>query len=432
VKSLVYKKDVVGWCLYDWANSAFAVAVLSGFFPILFRMYWNLPGDSAFVTARLGMGDSIAGLIIACLSPVLGAFADVGRMKKSFLAFFLIIGAASTALLFFVGAGLWITALFIFILANIGFTCGNLFYDSLLVDVSEEKNMDFVSSLGYATGYVGGGLLFLFDVILVTHAKQFGIQSQAIAIRISFISVAVWWIVFSIPMFSYVTERKPRVYKKIGTVVSQGFLQLAGTAKKIVRNKVMLLFLLAFWLYMDGVYTFIMMAVNFGMSLGFKPTVLMIALLLVQFVAFPAAIGFGYLPKLIGTIPSIFIGLMIYLFVCIFGSFMLHTSRDFLVLSAFIALAQGGVQALSRSYFAKIVPQTESAEYFGFLNVVGKFSTIIGPVLVGGVTVFAQTHGMETQKASRTGMSSIAIVFILGGILLLFAEQARKRSVQLS
>jgi MFS transporter, UMF1 family len=418
---------VFGWCMYDWANSAFAVVVLTAFFPVLFKAFWDSGAGTALNTARLGFGDSIAGLFVAVLSPFLGAIADAGKAKKSFLVFFMILGTLMTGGIFFVGMGAWQTALCLFVLANIGFACGNLFYDALLVDVAEIKDMDFISSLGYATGYIGGGLLFLFDVLLVMHWKHFGLQSQLQATRIGFASVAVWWLLFSLPLILLVREKKgPDALKPVSVIVN-GLKRLKSTIKKIVRDRLLILFIVAFWLYMDGVYTVITMAVNFGMSIGIATQTLMLTVLLVQFVAFPASIGFGYLAKAIGSGRSICFGIAIYIIVCMIGFFILRTTAQFITLACLVGMVQGGVQALSRSYFAKIIPTEDAAEYFGFLNLISRFSIVLGPILVGAVTLLCHKAGASDMVSSRCGMSSITVLFIAGGVLLILAEKERVR-----
>jgi len=415
--------------MYDWANSSFAVVVLTAFFPVLFKLFWDSGAGTALNTARLGFGDSTAGLIVAILSPFLGAIADAGKAKKPFLAFFMVLGTIMTGCILFVGIGAWQTALFLFILANIGFACGNLFYDSLLVIVAGRNDMDFVSSLGYATGYVGGGLLFLIDVLLVMFWQRLGLNSQLQATRIGFGLVAAWWFLFSLPIMLLVSEGKGKTTQNPLSVIANGLKRLKATSRKIVRDRLLILFIVAFWLYMDGVYTVITMAVNFGMSIGITSQTLMMTVLLVQFVAFPASLGFGYLAKAIGSGRAISIGIAIYILVCLTGFFILRTTPQFITLACLVGMVQGGVQALSRSYFAKIIPAEDAAEYFGFLNLISRFSIVLGPVLVGAVTLLCRRAGGSEIFSSRCGMSSIAILFVGGGILLLLAEKERARRI---
>lgn len=421
---------IVSWCMYDWANSAFAVVVLTAFFPVLFKSFWDGGAHSALNTARLGMGETIAGLCVAFLSPVLGAMADAGKAKKAFLVSFMVLGAVMTCAIAWAGQGAWTTAIFLFVLANIGFACGNLFYDSLLADVSGGSDMDFISSLGYAAGYAGGGLLFLCDVVCVLSWQRLGFTSQTQALRASFLSVALWWFVFALPLIFLVRERQGPASRELFSVIRDGLKRLKTTSLKIARDRLLILFIVAFWLYMDGVYTVITMAVNFGLSIGIRPKTLMLTILLVQFVAFPASIGFGYLARAIGSGRSILIGIAIYVAVCTLGFFVLRTSAQYMILACLVAIAQGGVQALSRSYFAKIVPFGESAEYFGFLNLISKFSIVLGPALVGGVTLLFHTAGVSGEMSAKLGMSSIAVLFIAGGGLLMLAEKEQSRRIR--
>jgi UMF1 family MFS transporter len=413
--------------MYDWANSAFAVVVLTAFFPVLFKVFWDGGAHVSLNTARLGIGNTTAGLLVAFLSPVLGAIADAGKAKKAFLVFFMLVGTLVTGGLFFVGHGAWMNALLLFVLANIGFSCGNLFYDSLLIDITEKPDMDFVSSLGYATGYVGGGLLILIDAVCVIYWERIGLRSQEQAMLISFLSVALWWLVFSMPLIFFVKERQKRVLQRSYAVIVSGLKRLKTTSVKIASDRLCVLFIVAFWLYMDGVYTVITMAVNFGMSIGIQPKVLIMTIVLVQFVAFPAAIGFGFLARSIGSGRTILIGIAAYIAVCAVGFFVLRTSAQYIVLACVVAMAQGGVQALSRSYFAKIVPAEDASEYFGFLNLISRFSIVLGPILVAGVTYLSHQAGATDAFSSRLGMSSLTFVFIAGGVLLMLAEKERKR-----
>jgi UMF1 family MFS transporter len=420
------RREVYAWCLYDWANSAFVLTVVSGFFPLFFKGYYCGAGTSVVeTTARLGVGNTVAGIAIALLSLILGAVADAGAGKRRFLFFFAAIGAASAALLFFVGPGAWMPALLLFILGNIGFACSNLFYDSLLIDVADGGNMDFVSSMGFAFGYIGGVILFGFNVWMMVRPETFGLDGWADAVKISFLSVAVWWVIFSIPIFLFVKEkhRKVSARKKISAAV----VDTVGTIKKtfwaIIRRKELLLFLIAYWLYYDGINTLIRMAVDFGLSIGFGPEYLMAALVTTQLTAFPASLFFGYLSMKMGTGRMIFAGVSMYLLISIAGSVFMRTETHFIILAALVGLAQGGIQALSRSYFAKLIPPDESTEYFGFYNVVSRLA-VVGPAVVGVIAMIARGAGAGETAASRIGMSSIALFFAAG--LILFRLSATK------
>jgi MFS transporter, UMF1 family len=420
-----YKKNVWAWCMYDWANSSFATTVLAAFFPVFFKTFWNHGVESTVSTARLGLATGIGGLAVALLSPVLGAMADAGRAKKKFLAFFLCLGVLSTGSFYFVPLGGWQTAVILIVLADLGFSCGNLFYDSLLVNVAEKSEMDMVSSLGYAVGYAGGGILFAVNVLMTWKPAWFGLAGSSGAVRMSFVTVAVWWFVFAFPILAFVREES-RVAGPLIAVIKDGFDRFKRTAMKIKGRRLLWMYLVAYWLYIDGIYTVISMATDFGLAIGLSSISLMLSILLVQFVALPASIGFGKLARLIGTERAILCGLAIYMCICGAGAFLLRTSTDFMVIAALVGIAQGGVQALSRSYFGKIVPVDEAAEYFGFLNLVGKFSSIVGPILVGTVAFWAHRAGVSSHLSSRIAMSSIILFFIAGGWLLYKAETARK------
>ena len=302
------QKAVWGWALYDWANSAFATTVMAGFFPIFFKQYWSQGTDVNLSTAQLGIGNSIAGLLMALLAPVLGAVADRASAKKKFLLAFAGLGVLSTAGLYWVGQGEWAFAIFVYAISIVGFAGANVFYDALLLSVAAPERVDYVSSLGFALGYLGGGLLFLLNVAMTLSPHAFGIADAAQAVRLSFLSVALWWGGFTLFIAFWVPERAvPPAAGQAGHALAAGFRQLAGTLKKIRHLKTVLLFLLSYWFYIDGVDTIIRMAVDYGLSLGFESTDLIKALLIVQFVGFPAALVFGKLGERWGARKSIFL-----------------------------------------------------------------------------------------------------------------------------
>jgi UMF1 family MFS transporter len=405
--------------LYDWANSAFVLIVVSGFFPVFFNSYYSSGVDSVETTVWLGMGNTIAGIIIAVLSLFMGAVA-VG--KKKFLGGFAVIGAIATAALFLVAQGEWVTALILFVIGNIGFSCANLFYDALLVDVADEKNMDFVSSLGFALGYIGSVGLFGGCVWATVNPGILGMADSAAVVKLSFLAVAIWWIVFSIPLFMFVKEKKQLPSSSTNENIISTIIK---TFTDIIKKPPLLLFLCAYWFYFDGVNTFIRMAVDFGLSIGFGSNALMIALIIVQIVAFPSSILFGYLSTKVGAGRMIAAGVVIYILISSFGSIFMRTETHFIILAALTGLAQGGIQALSRSYFGKLIPADKSTEYFSFYNVVSRFA-VVGPAVVGLVAMLARNMGAQSALASRIGMSSVNVFFIAGLIFLLFAEKARR------
>ena len=403
------KKSILAWSLYDWANSAFATTVMAGFFPVFFKEYWSTTDNVTLSTWYLGLGNSIASILVAALAPFIGAIADRGTAKKKLLIFFAFLGIIATGGLWIVNQGQWQMAILFYIIASIGFMSGNIFYDALLPAVATKEKYDYASSLGYSLGYIGGGLLFLINVLMYLQPHYFGIADGATAIRLSFISVAVWWAVFSIPLILFVKE--PTIHDPIGifSSIKEGWSQLVSTLSKIREFKVVVTFLMAYWLYIDGVDTIIRMAVDYGTSIGFPASSLITALLLVQFVAFPATLIYSRFASKIGIKNALYTAILGYTLITIFGAFV-SKEWHFYVIAVFIACFQGGIQALSRSLYSRIIPKNQAAEFFGFYNMLGKFAAIIGPPMMGYI-------GLITGNP-RIGILSIVILFILGGFIL--------------
>ncbi len=412
-------KAVWSWCLYDWANSAFALTVMAAFFPGFFKGYWSPDVDAAVSTARLGFGNFIAGICIAVLSPVLGVIAGIGRTKKQFITFFILLGILMTACLYYVPAGAWIVALTIFILARLGFALANLFYDSMLIDVAEPKQYDFISSLGFAVGYLGCGILFILNLIMYKYPHLFGFSSEAGAIRFSFLIVAIWWFVFSLPLLIYVKPKSGSQKTGFFSVLRNGRKNLTKIAKEIVHTPTILFFFIAYFFYIDGVHTIVMMATDFGLSIGISLGTLMIALLCVQFIAFPAALGFGMLARKIGAKTIILAAISVYVLISLGGAWVISTGIHFIIFACITGTAQGAIQALSRSMFAVLIPENRETEFFGFYNMVGKFSIVLGPGIVALCNLIGYYAGFTSNSASRFGISTLAILFIIGGIVLL-------------
>ena len=400
---------MLSWAFYDWANSAYSTTVMAGFFPIFFEKYWSNPNDVIQSTYQLGIANSISSIIIALVSPILGAIADRGSAKKKLLVTFAFLGVIMTSGLWFVQQGEWQLAVFFYVIASIGFMAGNIFYDSLLPTVASRDEVDYVSSLGYSLGYLGGGLLFLVNVLMYLHPDWFGIPDPSTAIRLSFISVAIWWGIFTLPVILFLPEPTSERSVPLRKAISSGFLQLRETYNHIRDMKVIGTFLLAYWLYEDGVATIVRMAVKVGSSMGFAAGDLITAILMVQFIGFPAAILYNWFGKRIGVKNAVLIAIGGYGMITLLGYFM--TDRlHFYLLAALIGIFQGGIQALSRSLFTRLVPKNKEAEFFGFYNMLGKFAAVIGPVLMGWITVMTGNP--------RMGILSIALLFILGGLLL--------------
>jgi len=437
------KKAIWGWALYDWGNSAFATTVMAGFFPVFFKQFWSVGADVNESTAMLGFGNSAASLLVALMAPVLGAIADRGSAKKKFLTFFAYLGVLMTGGLFFVGQGQWQWAIFLYVMGVIGFSGGNIFYDSLLPGVAGEKKLDSVSSFGFALGYLGGGLLFLINVLMTLMPAKFGLPDAAAAVRFSFLTVALWWGLFTLFTLFWVPEPVGTGEAKGPGVIAEGLRRFIRTLGQLRQMKTVLLFLIAYWFYIDGVDTIIRMAVDYGMSLGFASNDLIVALLIVQFVGFPFALLFGWLGQNWGVKKSIYLTLFIYIGVTLYATFLTR-KIEFYLLAVAIATVQGGVQALSRSWYARMIPEKRAAEFYGFYNMLGKFAAIIGPALMGVVGLTARRLLMPPsptemqmqavgQLATRWSMASVVVLFAIGMVLLYFVdeEKGKKEAAEL-
>jgi len=402
-----------GWAMYDWANSAFATTVMAGFFPVFFKEYWNSGVDAATSTFRLGMANSLASLLIVLLAPLLGAIADCMSRRKAMLFSFAFLGVLMTAGLYLIGEGDWFLAAFLYVLALIGFSGSNVFYDSLLPFVSREDKIDQTSALGFSMGYLGGGILLSINVLMALHPEKFGLADGAAAIRISFLMVAAWWLIFSLPLMLLVEEPDGSASGWSVNVLQAGFKRVWTTLQEVRQLRNIWLFLVAYWLYIDGVDTIVRMAVDYGLSLGFDQNSLITALLITQFTGFPAALAFGWFGGRYGPKTGIFIGLAVYIVVTVWASVMDSVS-EFYYLAFLIGLAQGGIQALSRSLYTRMIPAGRSAEFFGFYNMLGKFAAILGPVMIGWVGVISGNP--------RTGILSLLVLFVVGGLVLAKVE----------
>ena len=403
-------KSAWSWALYDWANSAFATTVMAGFFPIFFKSYWASDLSDAESTFAIGSVNSLVGLLIAFSAPVLGAFADAGDSKRKFLFSFAFLGIITTGYLFFIPDSSWKLAVIFYGLGVIGFSGANVFYDSLLVTVSKEEERNRTSALGFSLGYLGGGILFLLNVIMFLYPNWFGLESQIDAVLWSFMSVALWWFIFSLPIYLNVKEPTQNSSgKSINRIITEAFSSLVNTARSIKEYKSAVIFLLAYFLYMDGVDTIIRMATSYGSDIGLSATSMIQALLLTQFVGFPATLVFGYYADKFGYKYSLSFAIIVYIFVVLFSSQM-DTALEFYVVACVVGLVQGGVQAISRSFFSTLIPTNKAAEFFGFYNFIGKSSVFIGPFMVSGIAL--------VTGSPSYGILSLLILFIPGLILL--------------
>lgn len=410
----LWSRPVWGWVLYDWANSAFATVVLAGFFPLLFQDYWSSGISPVESNLRLGWVNAVAGLGIAVVAPVLGAVADRAGAKKRFLIVFMVVGIVATGWLSSVPGSAWLSAASLYICAMIGFAGANVFYDALLLEVALPERWHFVSGLGFAMGYLGGGLLYLGCVLAALNPQALGFPDATAAAMAAFFATALWWGIFSIPLILLVREPAPtrRVRQRVWM---RGFAQLADTLRHLRAFRVVGIFLLAYWLYIDAVGTVIRMAVAYGRALGFAQNDLIVALLITQFVGFPAAILFGWLGERIGPRRGIYLGLLVYIGICVWGA-LIRQPWEFFSIAVLVGLVQGGVQALSRSFYARLIPADGAGEFFGFYNLMGKFGVLIGPPLFG---LFGVWFGNP-----RYSMLALVLLFVAGGVLLSLVRES--------
>ncbi len=402
------KKAIWAWTMYDWANSSFATTIMAAVLPVYYSSVAaaNLPPNIA--TAYWGYTTSLAALLAAVISPVLGAMADFKGSKKRFLTIFMAIGVTATALMYFISTGDWLLASLLFVFGQIGFAGSLVYYDALLPHVASETEIDMVSSRGYAMGYIGGGILLAINLAMIMLVPD---ELTSLMTRLSFITVAVWWFVFTLPLLKFVSEPRRRIlageenFKPLQAALSR----LAKTFSEIRKYSELSKFLLAFWIYSNGIGTIILMATIYGAEIGIGQTTLIGTLLMVQFLAAPFAIFFGWLPKKIGTKNCIYIALTIYCIIAIAGYFLQY-EWQFWALGAGVATVQGGSQALSRSLFGRLMPKSKSAEFYSFFSVFEKFATILGPALFGVVSMI--------MGESRLSIVSLLIFFITGLIIL--------------
>lgn len=408
----LHRRELRSWALYDWGNSAFATTIMAAVLPVYYAQVAAADLPSNVATAYWGYTAAAGMLVIAFAAPALGAMADHLGAKKRFLAGFVAMGVLATACLYLVGRGDWILASILYVVGNIGFTGSIVFSDSLLPHIAREDEIDRVSTAGFAVGYIGGGVLLLVNLLMIQMPERFGFADAGEATRWSFITVAVWWALFTIPLLRDVAEppSEPReAGESVGAIFANSLRRLRTTFAEIRQYRQLFTFLVAFWFYGDGIGTIIRMAVIYGAEIGIGQGSLMGALLLVQFVGIPATFAFGSLAGRIGARNGIYLALVVYSGVSIFGYFM-TAAWQFWTLAIAVGLVQGGSQALSRSLYASMVPRAKSSEFFSFFSVFEKFAGIMGPLIFGLVGQITGT--------SRLGILAL-IVFFVGGIVIL-------------
>jgi MFS transporter, UMF1 family len=410
------RRDLRAWAMYDWANSAFQTTIIAAIFPIYFQKVAaaDLPGPVA--TSRFAWATTWSILIVAVITPLLGAVADYAAMKKKLLGVFLAIGAVATGAMYFITRGDWLFALVLFVIGNVGVAGSIVFYESILPHLVGQEELDRVSSAGYAVGYVGGGVLLAINVLMMSRPGLFGLPSREIAVRASLASVAVWWVVFSIPLFRDVPEPPRRLEadeQPSANVISTAARRLLETFFELRIYRQAFIFLLAFLLYNDGIQTIIRMATIYGTEIGIDDNAMIAALLVTQFIGIPFAFLFGMFADRIGAKAAVFVGLGAYAIITVLGYFM-HSAAEFFALAILVGMVQGGTQALSRSLFASMIPRHKSSEFFAFFSVFERYAGILGPAIFAWV--------VEHSGTSRNAILSVLAFFILGAALLTLVD----------
>lgn len=400
--------------MYDWANSAYSVIITTAVFPIFYKSVASGAGVSnADSTAYLGYAVAIATFILAMIGPILGSIADYEGLKKKFFFFFFIVGSLSTLSLAFVPDGNWILLLMVYTITAVGFHGANIFYDAFLVDVTSAHRMDNISARGFGLGYIGSAIPFIISIAIILLADSGTLPiSMTFATKLAFVITAIWWITFTLPMLKNVIQihSVPRE----SSIIVGSFKRLGSTFKDIRKYRHVFLFLIAYFFYIDGVGTIISMSTAYGTDLGISATTLLIVLLMTQIVAAPFAVIYGRLSDKFTGKKMLYVGIVVYIIVCIYAFFM-KNELDFWILAMLVATSQGGIQSLSRSYFAKLVPKEKSNEFFGFYNIFGKFASVMGPLLLGVTT--------QLTGSSSYGVFSLVLLFIVGGVILKFVPE---------
>jgi len=402
-----FTRTVKSWIAYDAGNSAFATTVVAAFFPIFYLEFWasNLPKIEASIYLNWTL--VICNVSILLSGPVIGAITDINQSTKKSLTIFTITSVFFVGLLYFLSVGSWIYALVFFGIANYCFCVAQIPYDKILTKISSPEKFSIISNQGYAWGYAGGGLLFIVNALMSIYPTSFGLASQSDAIRVSFLMVSVWWLLFLIPLLLNFQETRDH-HKSEGIVLSS-LKNIVTTLKSVYEYKNAFLFLIAFFLFIDGAHTVIYLASTFALNLGLETSSIIQALILVQLVAFPATLIWGYVANRFGDKLVLYITISSYIFIIIYST-TLSSALEFYLLAAWVGCVQGGIQGSSRGYFGKLIPKEKAGEFFGLYNVMGRAGAILGPLLVGSLlTLYGNV---------RIALLPIAILFIIGGLLL--------------
>ena len=402
-----FTKTVKSWIAYDAGNSAFATTVVAAFFPIFYLEFWASTMPKVEASIYLNWTLVICNTLILLSGPVIGAYTDINRSTKSALNIFTIIGALFVGTLFFIDVGSWLYALIFFGIANYCFCVAQIPYDKILTKITSPNNFSIISNQGYAWGYFGGGALFLLNALMSIYPSSFGLASQAEAIRVSFLMVSIWWLLFLIPLFLNFKETKTEQHSI--SVFSSSFKNIFNTLKSVYQYKNAFLFLIAFFLFIDGAHTVIYLASTFALNLGLETSSIIQALILVQFVAFPATLLWGYVANKYGDKLVLYITIASYICIIVYST-TLSSAFEFYLLAAWVGFVQGGIQGSSRGMFGKLIPKEKAGEFFGLYNVMGRAGAILGPLMVGTLlTLYGNV---------RIALLPIAVLFIIGGLLL--------------
>ena len=402
-----FTRTVKSWIAYDAGNSAFATTVVAAFFPIFYLEFWasNIPKIEASIYLNWTL--VICNVSILLSGPVIGAITDINQSTKRSLTIFTITSVFFVGLLYFLSAGSWILALIFFGIANFCFCVAQIPYDKILTKISTPEKFSIISNQGYAWGYAGGGLLFIVNALMSIYPTSFGLASQSDAIRVSFLMVSIWWLLFLIPLL--LNFQETRDFQKSHGIVLSSLKNIVTTLKSVYQYKNAFLFLIAFFLFIDGAHTVIYLASTFALNLGLETSSIIQALILVQLVAFPATLIWGYVANRFGDKLVLYITISSYIFIIIYST-TLSSALEFYLLAAWVGCVQGGIQGSSRGYFGKLIPKEKAGEFFGLYNVMGRAGAILGPLLVGTLlTLYGNV---------RIALLPIAILFIIGALLL--------------
>ena len=405
-----FTKNVKSWIAYDVGNSAFATTVVAGFFPVFYLQYWAIDSgiDMAQATVYKSWALALCNTLVLFSAPLIGAITDINNSTKKSLVFFTVVAAFFVSLLSTLNSGSWIYALAFFCIANYCFSVAQIPYDKILTKITSEDKLSIVSNQGYAWGYLGGGFLFLVNASMFLFWEKIGLNSSEDAIKISFLMVSIWWCMFTLPIQKNFLE-KVKPYKKT-LLVRDAFKNIVYTIKSISRYKNASIFLLAFFLYIDGAHTVIYLAADFALNVNLKATDVIPALILVQFVAFPATLLWGLIADKYGDKLVLYITIISYIFIIGFST-TLSSAFEFYIMAAMVGSVQGGIQGSSRGLFGKLIPEEKAGEFFGLYNVLGRAGAIFGPLIVGTLlTIYGDV---------RIALFPLIILFILGGLLLM-------------